>query len=74
MTKPIIEPHYNAQEIAAALGYTPETILKWARQNRIAHTHGPGKILIPLSEIERIKREGIPTRKHQKQREATRSN
>jgi len=57
--KPQIEPMYRPDEVASALGWTIDTVLKWAREDRIKHAHFPGGIRIPMSEVKRIIAEGV---------------
>jgi excisionase family DNA binding protein len=54
------EPMLTAAEAAARLRVSPATVRRWVRQGKLRGTSlwKRGRVLVPLSEVERLLREG----------------
>ena len=53
---------FRVDEVAQLLGFSKNTIRKWTREEKIAHLHFNGVIVIPFEEVAKMCRTGIPKR------------
>jgi excisionase family DNA binding protein len=60
MTKTKLEPEFfTVDEFAALFRRVPTTVRQWCAQNRIEYRRVGKALLIPATEVARVRREGV---------------
>lgn len=54
----VMEPRFSLKKAAETLGIASSTLRQWAKSGKVRHYRISKKFLFPITELERILREG----------------